>query len=280
MPYFAQVDLYDYDDHCLSGAILRGDTFDPYEIEAWFAHEREGYSTLNKALDPAPVEDVGDGTYGHHLCNTHHGFRFLPSGRIPNALGIGSAYGHEFQPIADRIDNLTILEPGSLRSKDVYGVPIRYVDPDPSGDIPFPDGTFDLITSFGTLHHIPNVSHVVGEMGRVTAQGGWVLAREPIRSMGDWRQPRRGLTKNERGIPRPILHQAFVDAGFTVVKETPCFFPTYSRLNRYKLGLGTQAGIALDQMLSALTTWNDRYHSTKPWHKVHATCVAIAARKR
>jgi ubiquinone/menaquinone biosynthesis C-methylase UbiE len=82
---------------------------------------------------------------------------------------------------------------------DLNGVPLTYVKPVASGTLPFPDGTFDLITFSGVLHHIPNVSYVVGELARVVTPDGYLLLREPIHSMGDWRGPRRGLTKKNAG---------------------------------------------------------------------------------
>src|SRR5438034_6737267 len=37
----------------------------------------------------------------------------------------------------------------------------RYVKPRTNGDMPFDRETFDLITCFGVLHHIANISHVM-----------------------------------------------------------------------------------------------------------------------
>ena len=204
-------------DPYFSGQRLWGDDFADEAIKEWFEAEREGY-----ALIGSDGHVAGQGSYGHHLVNTRYGFRFLPGGRIGTVLGIGSTFGHEFQPIADRIDDLTIVEPSSLRETHVNGVPIRYVEPASSGDLPFDDRSFDLVTGFGVLHHIPNVSHVIAEVGRVTKRGGWFLSREPIISLGDWGRPRRGLTKNERGIPRHLYLKALQDAGFEVVSASPC----------------------------------------------------------
>jgi SAM-dependent methyltransferase len=39
----------------------------------------------------------------------------------------------------------------------------------------FPDGTFDVVYSFGVLHHIPKVEQAVGEIGRVLKPGGELL---------------------------------------------------------------------------------------------------------
>jgi SAM-dependent methyltransferase len=261
-------------DQYFSGERLWGDDLDIDDIDEWFGGEREGYALINTAERVA-----GEGTYGHHLLNTRYGFRFLPPGRIGAALGIGSAFGHEFQPLVGRINELTILEPSSLRETHVGGLPIRYVEPESSGDLPFTTASFDLVTGFGVLHHIPNVSHVVREVGRVTKPGGWFLSREPIVSMGDWRNPRRGLTKNERGIPKQLYLRAVASAGFQVVSATLCLFPAHSRLAGFGLSLDTKRGLALDRVLCAATGWNDRYHPLKPWQKAHPTSLSVAMRR-
>lgn len=253
-------------DPYLAGDRLFGDDFDQRQVETWFESEREGYASLGAGSGGSAE------TYSYHALNRRHGFRHLPSGRFPDALGIGSAFGGEFLPVIDRIDRLTILEPSlQLRSAKVGGLPVRYVDPSPTGDMPFADGSFDLVLALEVLHHVPNVTHVVAEIGRVTRPGGWVLLSDPVTSMGDWRQPRPGLTPNERGIPLPLFRKAFAAAGLAISRETPCMFPTTRRLARFGLGFNSPFGVALDHVLSLTTVWNDRYHAVRPWHKVHPT---------
>lgn len=41
-------------------------------------------------------------------------------------------------------------------------------------DIPYPDGTFDVVYSFGVLHHIPEISSAIQEIHRVIKPGGCV----------------------------------------------------------------------------------------------------------
>jgi SAM-dependent methyltransferase len=74
-----------------------------------------------------------------------------------------------------RAQKVTILEPaGEFQNPN-----FEYVKPDISGRMPFADNSFDLVTCFGVLHHIPNVSAVVSEMAWV-AQSlvVWAFARE------------------------------------------------------------------------------------------------------
>src|SRR5690606_11406901 len=82
---------------------------------------------------------------------------------------------------------------------------------------------FDLVTCFGVLHHIPNVSHVMKEIHRTMRKDGLLLLREPIVSMGDWRQPRHALTKNERGLPESFLNEQLKRLEFDVISRKYCF---------------------------------------------------------
>ena len=151
--------MYEVEERHLSGRATWGDDFDEEHIQQWFTDEIEAYADLGAA------EHSSAETYGYHQLNIRHGFRHLPEGRFPDTLGLGSAFGGEFLPIADRLERLTILEPSErLRSSTLRGIPIRYERPVPSGDMPFADATFDLVTSFGTLHHVANVTHVISEL--------------------------------------------------------------------------------------------------------------------
>lgn len=254
---------------CLAGTALYGDDFAQSQIDAWFEAEREGYAGLGAGED-----ETGGGRYPYHPLNERHGFRHLPAGALGRALGLGAAYGVEFEPIANRLESITILEPSqALRASDVLGVPLTYVDPMPNGEMPFEDANFDLVTCFGVLHHIPNVTTVVDEVARVLRPGGYFLVREPIHSMGDWRQSRAGLTKHERGIPRKIFED-LVAARFEVVSASLCDFPLMSRM-----GGPTPRNVRVDRALSRAFAWNYRYHANTRWQKIRPRSLAFVLRK-
>jgi ubiquinone/menaquinone biosynthesis C-methylase UbiE len=80
----------------------------------------------------------------------------------------------------------------------------RIVLPHYSGDIALADNSQDVVCAFSVLHHIPNVSKVIAEIGRITKPGGLMMTREPCSSMGDWRG-QRSATPNERGISRSLM---------------------------------------------------------------------------
>lgn len=259
----------------LAGNALYGDDFTQDEIHAWFEDEREGYANLG--------EDKPGGGYSYHAVNILHGFRHLPKRGFRQALGVGAAFGYEFEPIADRLREVTILEPSQkLVGTQIGSVTPNYVVPDPSGIMPFDDGTFDLVLCFGTLHHIPNVSTVMSEIARVTEAGGYVLIREPIISMGDWRNPRTGLTKRERGIPLKLLDQMFREDGLEVVSRRFCFFPgtpRLARLTKTPAAYNSRVLTALDAVGSVVTRPLYRYHAAKQWQKVRPTNAFYVARK-
>ncbi len=258
-----------------SGSALYGDDFNAEQIGQWYEDEREGYAELG-------ARDRSTYRYDAHELNRQHIFRFLPPGHFDRVLGLGSAWGDEFLPILDRIGDLTIVDPSdAFVSTRVGSTPVSYVKPVPSGKLPFDDGSFDLATCFGVLHHIPNVSTVIAELGRVMKPGGVVAIREPMVSMGDWRQPRRGLTRRERGIPPALLQRFAADAGLETIHQTSCTFPltvaAFSRLgwDLFNSPLGTR----LDRLLSAAFSFNQRYHATTPWQKLRPS-VAVQVLRR
>ncbi len=266
-----------------SGKKLYGDDFTYDQILQWYEDEKEGYANL--VSEHGWAESYGG--YGYHHLNILHGYRYLPKDVVfERALGLGSALGDEFLPVIPQIKSIYILEPSDQFVADqLKGVTLQYKKPSVDGKIDFPDNYFQLETSFGVLHHIPNVSFVLRELHRCLAPGGYLLIREPINSMGDWRNPRHGLTKRERGIPVEILRAQIQELGFTVVKESFCFAMT-SFLER-KLGKWFKRPIYeykvylyLDRLLSKLTTFNLKYHPEKMIQRIAPTSVFYVLQKR
>jgi SAM-dependent methyltransferase len=267
----------------LSGSELFGDDFTGSELESWFEDEREGYASLG-VDDADGGANAGHG-YGYHELNLRHGFRHLPiDRRFRHALGVGSARGLEFEPLAPRLEAVTILEPSDqLVGGPLLGGPLPlYVKPRPDGSMPFDDGTFDLTLCFGTLHHIPNVSRVVQEIARVTEAGGYVLIREPIISMGDWRTTRKpGVTKRERGIPLLVMRRIVEQAGLTVDREAVCVFPLIPRLGNLlgQPAYDSRSLTLIDELASRATRRLYRYHATNRAQKVRPTSAFLVCRK-
>ena len=259
-----------------SGQQLYGDDFDATGIEAWFRDEEEGYADLG-------ARDADAYSYGYHALNDRHAFRFIRDQRFNALLGFGSAYGDELRPLVGKVDAVTIVDPSAafVRS-DVFGTPATYVKPAADGRLPLADAAFDLATCFGVLHHIPNVSAVMLELARVTEPGGHLLLREPIVSMGDWRQPRRGLTKRERGIPLCLLRSRANASGFEIVHEAVCMFPLTTRLFRWRKAPVYNSALAtlVDHALSSAFAWNVNYHPTTVLQRLRPTSVFLVLRKK
>lgn len=257
-------------DQYLSGLALYGDDFSESEIEQWFRDEAEGYFELEPGRRP--------GTYGYFALNWWHGFQHIPAGPLEHVLGFGSAFGDELAPVVARARKVTIVE-----SSDGFRNPrFEYVKPNPGGALAFPDSSFDLISCLGVLHHVPNVSKVLKELARCLMPNGVALVREPIISMGDWRLPRRGLTKRERGIPLPIFRRLIDAAGLDVEREAKCMFSLTSRF-KYLLRepvYNSATVVRLDSLLCQLPIWPKGYHPRVWLQKLKPTCVFYVLRKR
>ena len=257
------------------GERLYGDDFDSAAIEGWYTDEEDGYSGLVAAR-------TSSYSYVYHALNRYHGYSRLAAGPIEHALSFGGAYGDELVPVCKQIARITILEPsGVFKVSELCGRPVTYVKAVPDGSIPFPDSTFDLITCFGVLHHIPNVSFVIGELQRVLRSDGTLLLREPINSMGDWRRPRAGLTRHERGIPLELLGDMFACAGLHVRYESVFGFrPVPILAQRFGIkSYNSSIMTRLDAALAHLFRWNYRYHAISSWQKLRPTSAFFVLEK-
>ncbi len=263
----------------LNGNKLYGDDFSEKEIVQWFDYEKEAYADLYEN----PSEN---NTYYYNTLNILQGFRYLPKDKkYPKVLGFGSAYGNEFLPISKQIGELFILEPSdTLVAKNIFDIPSRYIKPQLNGKLDFPDDYFDLIICFGTLHHIANISSVFSEMARTLNKGGYMLIREPIISMGDWRNPRKGLTKCERGIPLSIFRGIIKKNSIQIVKEnlflSMTFFLGRVLKNWVKKPIYTyQTYLQIDRFLSWILAWNQTYHAKSIWERMAPTNVFYVLKK-
>jgi SAM-dependent methyltransferase len=260
----------------LTGKRLYGNDFSLDEIEEWFADEAEGYADLG-------ARRKTDYRYAYHELNALHGIHYIENRKFNEALGLGSAYGDEFKPVSENIKKITILDPSDAFSDVRYisDTSCQYLKPSADGNMPFQNNQFDLIMCLGVMHHIPNVSYVMGECYRCLNIGGIMLLREPIVSMGDWRVPRHGLTKRERGLPVNILNDIIEQNGFKIIHKSYCMFPLTSKL-AHMISIAPFNDFIftrIDAILSSLFSWNITYHRTKFYQKLAPASVFCVLEK-
>jgi SAM-dependent methyltransferase len=259
-----------------AGERLYGDDFTRDAIEKWFRDEEEGYASLGAGARQSYQ-------YAYHQLNIHHGFKHIRGRRFRHALGFGGAYGDEFMPIIHQVNSITILEPSAAFSetREIGGVPCECQKPEVDGSMAFENGSFDLITCLGVMHHIPNVSKVIAECSRCLSADGVMLLREPIVSMGDWTKPRAGLTKRERGIPVGILQRMIEAHGFTTRHKALCVFPAIPKLAGMidMVAYNNPTVTWLDAVLSGVFSWNTKYHRTNALAKLGPTSAYFILEK-
>lgn len=273
----------EYIEKCLNGEFLYGNNFDEKEIKKWFEEEKEGYSNL----DSKELEDLSKDNYHYDNLNLLYGFKHVKKqDSFKKVLGIGAAGGHEFKIISSRIESLYILEPSEeLKENKVNNLRINYKSPNISGKIEYEDEKFDLITCFGVLHHIPNVSFVFSEISRVLSKDGFFLVREPIISMGDWRRDRKGLTKNERGIPIKVFKEIIKENNLEIVAENYCFtFTTlinriFSKFLKHPVYY-YNFYLYLDKIISNIFKNNIKYHNRNKFDKFYPQNVYFVLKKK
>jgi SAM-dependent methyltransferase len=260
-----------------SGNKLYGDDFTPEQIVDWYRAEEAGYYEI------AQESQDYDGT-GWSSVHARNFFRHLGGSHFGTCLALGSANGDDVSPIATLVDRYVVIEPAEAWWRpQIGGKPAKYVKPAISGSIDLPDESVDLAICFGVLHHIANVSSVITEIARVCRPHAMFLCREPVYSMGDWRKPRKGLTKNERGFPVRWLESTVENAGFSIVRRSCCAFPPLARMAE-RLGVrrpfASDLYVSIDAMVSWLFMWNMQYHRRSVLRKFAPTSGCYIARKK
>lgn len=267
----------EYFDSCMRGTKLFGDIFDEPLLAEWFEIEAQGYRGLADLGSESNANTRG-WNYAYHGLNKKHAFAHLPKRTFDLTVSLGGFDGSEVLPIADRIRELLIIDPGeSIPACPAPLPPNNQIIPDLYGKVDIEDASVDLVCSFSTLHHIANVSDVINESYRILKPGGWMIISDPIVSMGDWRSPRPGLTATERGIPLGIMRRIFRDAGFSIQHESLCMFPTTARLAKFTKLIGRpdifnlRLAVEFDHFLSRLTKWRYRYDRQSRLEKLTPT---------
>ena len=255
-----------------SGEVLHGNDFTAAQIDAWFESERHGYFSL--------IETLYTGGYSYRALNRMLGGP-LRDRRYETCLALGCADGEDVLALQLEIGRIVAIEPAEeWHAGELGGIPADFRVPALDGTLDLPDESVDLAVSLGVLHHIPNVEHVVAEMGRVLKPGGRLLIREPITSMGDWTSPRHGLTRHERGIPPTLMAKFIESAGLALDRRQ--FLGAGIPQALAHLGLAaynSRIGTVLDMATSSLLSWNVRYWRPRTIDKLGPAMAAWWATK-
>ena len=126
-------------------------------------------------------------------------------GRPKRCLDIACGSGRTMEQLLDQVDHVVGLDLslGLVRiAYDKIG-PQSYVLAD-AQDLPFRDGTFDLVTINGALHHIPDAYRSTMEAGRVLEPGGLLaILGEPNSRYMRWKNPFFTLAMGWQAIRHP-----------------------------------------------------------------------------
>ena len=252
---------------------LHGDNFTSAEIEEWFRDEERAYASLKHET----TEE-----YAYRAFNHIHSIRYLlKRGAFHTCVALGCADGQDVADLAPVVKRFIGIEPEPQHATQINGTSATFVKPNVSGHIDLPSNSVDLVTSFGVLHHIPNVTFVLKEVSRILESGGLLVVREPNNSMGDSTRPRPGLTPRERGIPADWLKCSLEESGFRLIRLRHCMFRlTYLSKKVVRCPFNSSALSLLDWMASEAFAWNARYHRETWFAKAFApTSTYIIAEK-
>lgn len=263
----------------LEGGQLIGNDLCGHDLEQWYAEEANGFYQLIAGDQPSgdPVAFELD----TKALNKFHG-SYLPKARFAECVAIGCANGSDLLALGRDIGRVTAIEPSKEWWADSHGgVPFSYKMPTLDGTIELADNSMDLAVALGALHHVATVEHVVGEMIRVLKPGGWMIVREPIMSMGDFRGPRPGLTRYERGIPFDLMKRFIAQAGGRVVHTVPSSFQAIKKATKpFGIEAHNHASLVrLDYLASRLFMFNARYWRPRLIDKVAPTSMVYVATK-
>jgi ubiquinone/menaquinone biosynthesis C-methylase UbiE len=146
--------------------------------EFWDAHPCGSFATERKPGERAFFEDVAAHRYASHpFLDDLIGGRRFEGQRV---LEVGCGLGIDLRRLAsDRADvvGLDISAKSVALARQhfqVYGTDGEFVRSD-SEHMPFADQSFDVVYSFGVLHHTPDTQAAIDECRRVLKDGGQLI---------------------------------------------------------------------------------------------------------
>ena len=129
--------------------------------------QRAYYAATAETYDNAHVEP-------EHVAALHLLAAYIQLNGIQSVLDVGAGTGRAMRFLKARFPGLVIkgVEPVEAlrRLGHDQGIPANDLVAGDGAQLPFAEGSFDLVTEFAVLHHVPNPRVVVAEMTRVAAK--------------------------------------------------------------------------------------------------------------
>jgi SAM-dependent methyltransferase len=117
-----------------------------------------------------------------HVRSYEHAVSFVRGKRVLD-FGCGTGYGaHMLVDHADELTGVDISEEAISHAAANYSAKNLHflrIDPVEASALPFPDGDFDVVTSFQVIEHIRHVGTYLREIGRVLRPDGRLLITTP-----------------------------------------------------------------------------------------------------
>ena len=179
--------------------------------------------------------------------------------RAKSVLDVGSGTGRAIQFLRQRCPDLRIegVEPVS-KLREQAQVPGTVMHDASGENLPFHDGSFDVVTSFGLLHHVPAPAPVITEMTRVARSGVMISDSN-----------RFGQGSTAAGMLKLAVHRAGLWPTFE-------HFRTKGRGYMESEGDGIFYSYSIFDSMPQLQTWADRVFviPTRPQKKLPLVQIA------
>ena len=165
------------------------------------------WKVLHRGIKSGRVLDIGTG-----------------SGRL--AIELAKAKGNNFEITGLDVSANMLQKAGENAQKSGVGDKIKFV-PGNADSLPFPDGYFDLVISYASLHHWFRPALVFKEAQRVAKKGGAVIIRDNRRIYGNpfWEAFIRIISlfmnrRHRENWPKAILASYTIPEIKTIIEES------------------------------------------------------------
>jgi ubiquinone/menaquinone biosynthesis C-methylase UbiE len=193
-----------------------------------------------------------------------------PSGD-ERALDIGTGAGTlalALAPLVREVVGVDIVEELLERARAQAPANVTFVEGDATS-LPFEQGSFDLVCTRRTLHHIARPERVVAELTRMTARGGHVFVddqiapADPLAALELDRFERARDPSHTRTLPDVDFRHLFEANGLVLVQTK---YQRHTRELDYYLSLAGCEGEAADRARALSPGGPDSYVADSAWY--------------